>query len=103
MDVIKLSKRDIDIIYESEKMKRRASRNYFLGCSMGPTMDYTSSAEFTRALLVIFNEAETVGEGGERDKAKMVSLDAIWLLKPEGNIDVSLHLCVRRRISSSHR
>jgi hypothetical protein len=74
MDVIKLSKRDIEVIYESEKMKKRASRNYFLGCSIGPIIDYNSSAEFARAVLAIFNEAETIGEGGERDKTKMVSL-----------------------------
>lgn len=67
-----MSKRDLENVYEPEKMKKRASRNYFLGCCMGPTLEYNSSAEFARALLAIFNDAETVGEGGERDKAKMV-------------------------------
>jgi hypothetical protein len=73
LDVIKISKRDLEVIYESEKMRKRTSRNHTLGCSIAPTLDYNSSAEFARAVLAIFNEVETMGEGGEKDKAKMVS------------------------------
>lgn len=72
LDVIKLSKRDIEAVYDSEKMKRRANRNYILGCSIATTMDYNSNTEFAKALLAIFNDAETMGEGNDRDKAKMV-------------------------------
>lgn len=96
MDVIKLSKRDIETIYEPEKMKKRASRNYFLGCSIGPTIDYNSSTEFAKALLAILIEAEAIGEGGERDKAKMVSFVVLGRDR-----ELMYHAC--RRISSSHQ
>lgn len=71
LDVIKLSKRDIEAVYDSEKMKKRANRNYLLGCSMATTMDYNSSTEFAKVLLTIFNDAENMGEGNDRDKTKM--------------------------------
>lgn len=77
LDVIKLSKRDLEIIYETEKMKKRTNRNHILGCSIAPTLDYSSSAELARALLAIFNEVETMGEGGDKDKAKMVSQNQV--------------------------
>ncbi|UZJ51828.1 hypothetical protein CBS101457_001148 [Exobasidium rhododendri] len=71
LDVIKLSKRDLEVIYDSEKMKRRTNRNHTLGCSIAPALDYSNSAEFARALLAIFNEVEVLGEGGDKDKAKV--------------------------------
>lgn len=73
LDVIKLSRRDLEAIYETERMRKRTNRNHILGCSIAPTLDYSSSAEFARAILALFNEVETMGDGGEKDRAKMVS------------------------------
>jgi hypothetical protein len=86
LDTVKLSKRDLEAVYESGKMKRRTNRNHILGCSIAPTLDYNSSTEFARALLALFNEVETMSEGGDKDRAKMVSQFEIvavfksWLL-----------------------
>ena len=81
LDVIKLSKRDLEAMYEPEKMRRRTTRNYTLGCSIAPLLEYNSSAECTKSILMVFSEVESLGEGAERDKAKMVSssrLETLW-------------------------
>lgn len=73
LDIIQVSRRDLLAFYETDVMRKRASRYYLLGCSLAPTLELTSSSEFARAVLTVMNEVESMGEGGEKDKTRMVS------------------------------
>jgi len=71
LDIIRISRQDLDSLYDSEPMRRRAHRYYLLGCSLASTIELTSVGEFARAVLAIINEVEMTADAGDKDKTKM--------------------------------
>lgn len=71
LDIIRISRQDLDSIYDCEPMRRRAHRYYLLGCSLASTIELTSVGEFARAVLGVINEVEMTADAGDKDKTKM--------------------------------
>lgn len=71
LDIVRISRQDLDSIYDSEPMRRRAHRYYLLGCSLASTVELTSIGEFARAVLAVINEVEMTADAGDKDKTKM--------------------------------
>lgn len=72
LDIVRISRQDLDSIYNSEPMRKRAQKYYLLGCSLASTIELTSVGEFGRSVLAIMQEVENASElGGEKDKTKM--------------------------------
>lgn len=71
MDIIKITKSDLDAFYETERVRKRTNRNYILGCSLASSLDMTGT-ECARAVLATINEVESWNEVNDKDKTKMV-------------------------------
>ncbi|PWN35255.1 uncharacterized protein FA14DRAFT_160481 [Meira miltonrushii] len=71
LDIVRISRQDLDSIYDSEPMRRRAHRYYLLGCSLASTVELISVGEFARAVLAVINEVEMTADAGDKDKTKM--------------------------------
>ncbi|PWN39426.1 hypothetical protein IE81DRAFT_26692 [Ceraceosorus guamensis] len=55
----RLSKRDLDGIYDPEKMKKRSHRALLVGLSLAPLLEVPTLTEFVRSVLAVISEIDS--------------------------------------------
>ncbi|CEH13827.1 hypothetical protein CBOM_01723 [Ceraceosorus bombacis] len=55
----RLSKRELDGIYDPEKMKKRSHRALLVGLSLAPLLDVPTLTEFVRSVLAVISEIDS--------------------------------------------
>lgn len=71
LDTVRLTRRDLDTLYEPSRMAKRTSKYFSLGCSLAPLLEHSQGQDLVRGILAIVNEVEAVSEGENKDKTKM--------------------------------
>ncbi|CAG8617096.1 7806_t:CDS:10 [Ambispora leptoticha] len=66
-----LSKEDLVLWYQNDRMKRRTGNFFILGASLAPILDITNPPDYVRALTVMLQEFEYHTNENSRQKMKM--------------------------------
>ncbi|PWN22531.1 hypothetical protein BCV69DRAFT_297816 [Microstroma glucosiphilum] len=60
--LVQLTRRDMQMIWETEKMKKRTFRHFVLGLALSPVMEMQALPDFARGTLAALNDIEALPE-----------------------------------------
>ncbi|CAO1636599.1 unnamed protein product [Sympodiomycopsis kandeliae] len=60
--LVLFSQRDLQAVYDSERMRKRSHRHLLLGLALSSALELTSIQDFTKAVLTAFNDVDSLPE-----------------------------------------
>ncbi|PWN89972.1 hypothetical protein FA10DRAFT_301265 [Acaromyces ingoldii] len=71
LDTVRLTRRDLDGLYEPSRTAKRTSKYFTLGCSLAPVLELSQGQDLVRGIIAVINDVEAASEGEHKDKTKM--------------------------------